>query len=138
MARKPTEPLIEPHEFASVEEIDRGIAKLNRRIADIEALDVEAAALEHTGEDKAVEENIRESIREVFGSNSPEFHEHQYITIYAGPRWMGMSEESVIEGKQHGKKQVTGVLNGLIGRLRESVKNSRRGSRPNPRHIFVS
>jgi hypothetical protein len=45
MARKPTEPPVEPHEFASVEEIDRGIAKLNRRIADIEALNVEAAVL---------------------------------------------------------------------------------------------
>lgn len=119
MARKSSEPPLEPREFSSVDEIDRAIKKLERRIAEVDALDIEQAVRETNGEDDTVESNIREAIREVFGTNSPEFREHQFITIWAGPMAMGMSPRVIVDSKTRGKKQVTGILQGLIGRLRE-------------------
>lgn len=119
MARKSTEPPIEPREFTSIAEIDRAVSKLSRRIAQVEALDVQAVVFEDSGDDDVVESNVRESIREVFGTNSPEFREHEYIRVWAGPMAIGMSEHAIAEGRERGKKQVATILRGLIARLEE-------------------
>ncbi len=120
MAKKPTEPPpIEPREFRSVEEIDSGIAKLERRIQELEGLDVAAATLNDTGAVDVVRSNVRETIRDVFGSLSPEYVEHQYIDIWAGSMYMGMQKHEIVAGKDRGRKKVIGIINGLIGRLRE-------------------
>ncbi len=116
---RPDPPPIEPREFRSVDEIDSGIAKLERRIRDLEQLDVAAAVDEDTGADDVVRSNVRESIREVFGPNSPEFNEHQHIRLWAGPMHVGMGPDEILEGTDRGRRQVIGILNGLIGRLRE-------------------
>ena len=98
MARRPhaDQPPIEPREFRSVDEIDRGINKLQRRIEELRNLDARAAILEHSGADDVVRSNIKETIRDVFGPNSPEFQEHERIHIWAGPSYMGMSPEAGI------------------------------------------
>lgn len=120
MPKKRPEPApIEPREFRSVEEIDSGIAKLERRIRELEQLDVAAAVHADTGADDVVRSNVRESIREVFGPNSPEFHEHQHIRLWAGPMYVGMNPDEIVEGTERGRRQVIGILNGLIARLRE-------------------
>lgn len=119
MPKKASEPPLEHRDFTSVGEIDRAIKKLERRINEVEALDVDRAVTGDSGEDDAVESNIRETIREVFGTNSPEFREHQYVSIWAGPMFMDMSPRAVVDGKTRGKTQVTGILRGLIGRLQE-------------------
>jgi uncharacterized protein (TIGR02391 family) len=121
--KRPDPPPIEPREFRSVDEIDAGISKLERRVRDIEQLDVRAAHLEHTGTDDVVQSNVRETIREVFGQNSPEFNEHQYIRLWSGPMRMGMSQREIIEGMERGRTHVIGILNGLIGRLREKKED---------------
>lgn len=124
MARKrPDPPPIEPREFRSVEEIEAVISKLQRRIRELEELDVRAAVVEDTGADDVAESNVRETIREVFGSNSPEFQEHQHIRLWAGGMWMNMHPGEVIEAKERGRRQVIGVLNGLIGRLDEKKED---------------
>ena len=76
MARRREEPSlpIEPREFKSVEEIDAGIAKLERRVQEVSALDARSAALGDDGALTVVRSNVREAIREVFGSRSPEFN----------------------------------------------------------------
>jgi hypothetical protein len=85
MAKKRSEPPpIEPRVFQSPEEIDRGVAKLERRIAELEVVDMVAAVRDDTGVDDVVRSNIREAIREIFGPNSPEFKEHQYLDVWAG------------------------------------------------------
>ncbi len=65
-------------QFTEPELVD-GIRKLRRRIAQVQGLDPEAISFDdarvHT-----VESNVHVTIREVFGSNSPEFDEHQYTT----------------------------------------------------------
>jgi uncharacterized protein (TIGR02391 family) len=110
---------ITPREFRNPEEVDAAVAKLARRIPELEAVDVVASVLQHTGAVEIARSNVRETIREVFGSNSPEFKEHQYIQIWAGDRFMNMDEQSEIHHVKQGCARVIGILKGLIGRLEE-------------------
>jgi uncharacterized protein (TIGR02391 family) len=120
MAKKQSEPPpIEPRVFRSPEEIDAAVAKLRRRIEDLETLDVEGAFVRQSGEDRVVESDVRQTILEVFGPNSPEFREHKYLRIWAGPENMMMSDHAIVQGKQLGRRHVITILNGLIGRLEE-------------------
>lgn len=128
--RRPDPPPIEPREFRSVDEIDSGISKLERRIRDLEQLDVRAAVLEDTGADDVVRSNVRETIREVFGPNSPEFNEHQHIRLWVGPMYVGMHSQEIVEGTERGRRQVIGILNGLIGRFREKREDLGGGGAP--------
>ncbi len=117
--RRPDPPPVEAREFRSVEEIDAGVAKLERRIRELESLDVIAAVRDDTGADDVIRSNVRESIREVFGQNSPEFREHEHLRLWTGPMYMNMSPEQIVEGTERGRRQVIGILNGLIARLKE-------------------
>jgi uncharacterized protein (TIGR02391 family) len=121
MPRRPAPPVetIEPKEWKSSEEIDRAVAKLQRRIAELEKLDIQTALLQHTGMDTVAESNLRAAIREIFGQTSPEFNEHKYIRLWAGEEWVGMSNGDVIEGMERGRRKVIGIINGLIERLKE-------------------
>lgn len=118
--KRPAEPPpVEPKEFRSPDEIDLGIKKLERRIAELEHLDVRRAILDDSGDDDVVRSNIRETIREVFGSNSPEFREHEHLRIWAGPMGINMDPEDIIGATERGRALVTRILRGLIDRLRE-------------------
>jgi uncharacterized protein (TIGR02391 family) len=135
-ARQP-EPQIEPRIFTSTDEIDRGILKLSRRIEELDRLDIRAAYTEHTGADDTAISNVRECIREVFGPNSPEFREHQYIRLWAGPMWMGMPPQEIIRSRDAGRTQVKGILNGLIDRLKEKRDDLSAGEAPSPSTYFA-
>ena len=130
--KRPESPPIESREFRSVAEIESGITKLARRIREIERLDVRAAVLENTGADDVAISNVREAIRAVFGPNSPEFNEHQHIRLWAGPRYVGMPQSEIVDGTKRGSRQVTGILNGLIGRLQEKMEDLGSGVTPAP------
>ena len=119
MARRtiPAEPVIMPKQWSSPEDIDRAVTKLQRRISELEALDIQAAVLEDTGLDDVAISNVRETIREVFGQSSPEFDDHQHIRLWAGGMYVGMSKSEIVQGTERGRKQVIGILNGLIGSL---------------------
>jgi uncharacterized protein (TIGR02391 family) len=120
MPRKPPEPPpIEPRVFRSADEIDRGIAKLQRRILELENLDIVAAVTGDTGSDDVARSNVREAIREVFGTNSPEFREHEDLQLWAGPMFINMSDEQIVAGRDRGRIQTIGILRGLIERLKE-------------------
>lgn len=126
----PQPPLIEPRVWSTPEEIERAIAKLKRRIAELENLDVRSAYLQNTAEDKVAVSNFCETIREVFGPNSPEFREHEHTQMWSGTMIMGMSDEAFIEGKINGKTEMIGILKGLIGRLNEKSEELGGGSAP--------
>jgi uncharacterized protein (TIGR02391 family) len=119
MAKKPVPPPLESREFRSPEEVDAAIAKLRRRIEELKLLDIVGSVINHTGTVEVARSNVRASIREIFGSNSPEFKEHQYIEVWAGPQFMNMDERYVIQGVKQGCVHVIAVINGLIGRLEE-------------------
>jgi uncharacterized protein (TIGR02391 family) len=112
-------PQIEPKVFQSPDEIDRGISKLEKRIQELEALDITAAISADTGADDVAVSNIREAILEIFGTNSPEFHEHEHIRFWVGPLHMGMAPHEIIAATERGRGQTLGILRGLVGRLKE-------------------
>ena len=66
----------------TVEEIDRGIAKLRRRIEEVSAL--QKGVRYDDARIRTAEINLRETIREVFGGGSPEFDYHKHHNIHKG------------------------------------------------------
>lgn len=119
MARKPPSPQLEEKVFRNVDEIDRAIAKLRSRIKDVEEVDFRAVVIGKTGAQRAVESNIKATIREIFGPNSPEYQEHQSLELYGGSLAYGMPDEEIIQGYEQGRTQVITMLNALISRLKE-------------------
>src|SRR5467141_3028354 len=92
--RKRPEPTpIEIKQF-TLEEIDRGITKLRRRIEEVKALETD-----HVSHDdqrvRTAEQNIRTTILEVFGPNSPEYERHKYHDIWHGGYASGMPEYEI-------------------------------------------
>jgi uncharacterized protein (TIGR02391 family) len=114
--RKYEEPEIIPKTF-TVQEIETGIRKLQRRIAEVQELektDLRNRELVHN-----VERSIRETIREVYGHQSPEFHDHQYHDVWEGAHIMGMGEHAVIQNTRAGIPRTITMITGLIKRLEE-------------------
>jgi uncharacterized protein (TIGR02391 family) len=136
MAKRNEPPSLESREFRSPEEVDTAVAKLARRIPEIESLDVAASVLQHTGAIEIARSNVRETIREVFGSNSPEFKEHQYIRIWAGDEFVNMDEQYVIQHTKQGCNRVIGILKSLIGRLEEKKGDFGKGATAAPSNYF--
>jgi uncharacterized protein (TIGR02391 family) len=112
-------PPLEPRQFRSAEEIDVAIAKIRRRIQELALVDIVGSIQRETGAVSVAESNIRETIRDVFGTNSPEFKEHEHIELWAGPVYMNMPQPALIGSMERGRTMVTGILNGLVGRLQE-------------------
>ena len=120
---------LEPRRFQSVEEIDRGIGKLEQRIQELEKLDLGPSVRKETGPLHLARSKVRESIREVFGPNSPEFKEHEHLDIWEGPLQIEMPPGEILMAQSNGRKKVVGILNGLIGTLREKREELRGRSR---------
>lgn len=129
----PQQPIVEPREWASPDEIDKAISKLKLRISEFEKIDIQAAVVQDSSLEKVPISNLRETIREVFGQNSPEFKDHEYIELWDGAMYMGMSDYEVIEAKERGKRKIIGILNGLIGRLSEKREEISQGDNPTPK-----
>jgi uncharacterized protein (TIGR02391 family) len=120
--RPPPPPPTESRIFRSTVEIDRAIAKLERRIADLDSL-LRDNTSHADGRVRAVESDVRETIREVFGGNSPEFREHEYFAIYRGPvvrSSFGRSAPYPYQAHfQQAIPRARALLDGLVRRLRE-------------------
>lgn len=119
MAKRFVPPTLISRTFGSPEEIDASIAKLRRRIEELGQLDVESAILQRTGADTVAQSNFRETIRDVFGSASPELKEHEHTRLWSGPMHLGMSDSEIVDGTTRGRVHMIGILKGLIGRLNE-------------------
>lgn len=131
--KPPPQSVIEPRVWTSVDDIDRAIARLERRIKELGELDVRAAMRDDNAADNVAISNVKAAIREVFGPNSPEFQEHEHISMWAGGMWMGMSDLELLAAKENGRKKVIGTLNGLIERLREKREDFGSSITPTPR-----
>ena len=113
----PEPPLIEVRHFTRAD-IDRAIAKLRRRIEETTNLDPRQVRFDDAKIDN-VARNIRETVREIFGSNSPEFNDHGHHRI-----WHGGYNSLDSEGQRQDKfaagiPQTVTMLEGLISRLEE-------------------
>jgi uncharacterized protein (TIGR02391 family) len=122
MAKKGYNPSpIEIHKFTT-EEIDVGIKKLLRRRAEVEGLDPNEVR-HGDPQIRNTESNIRNTIREVFGENSPEFHEHGYSAIWRGGYAMNEPEHVLQRKFTEGIPQTLVILDGLIARLEEKKED---------------
>lgn len=118
MAKRRYEPPpIEIKRF-TIQEIERGIRKLNRRIEEIKKLKDDNVPFDNARVDSA-ETNIRESIRTVFGQNSPEFRDHEHHHIWHGGYNLMEDEYERQRKYEAGIPQTITMLEGLIARLEE-------------------
>jgi hypothetical protein len=83
-------------EFASPEEITQAIEKLRTKIAQVEELKKEGLAYREALRTTA-EFQIRDTIREIFGDRSPEFHEHQHHRVKANSKTEVMATISMLQ-----------------------------------------
>jgi len=107
-------PAIIPKEFTSEEEINRGIEKLKRRIAEVQDLDPQKVRyndeIVHS-----IQHRIRETVRDVFGNQSPEFRKYGSIIIREGDYEFAEDEPS------HQRKFARGIPR-VITTIKELIK----------------
>jgi len=68
---------------------------------------------------RTVQEAIRTTILEIFGSNSPEYRSHEHHTIWHGSMFVGMDDHELQQGVMEGCRQTVKMLEGLIAVLEE-------------------
>lgn len=115
--RAPEPPPIVVKEFTP-DEINLGIEKLKRRVDDVKALDPQKIGFDDVMIDN-VESRIRETIREIFGTQSPEFHDHQYHKIWHGGYGLMDNYHQRQAKFAAGISQTKKMLEGLISWLEE-------------------
>lgn len=115
--RAPNRPPAEQKVFSPAE-IDRGIARLEKRVAELRALDPATVAF-NDPRVAAAASNIRSSILEVFGQNSTEQSEHGYHRISYGPENLRMSSAQLQQNFARGLPRSIALVENLIVRLRE-------------------
>src|SRR5262245_7074544 len=103
--KQPLRPPVEPKQWTSEDEIDRAITKLVKRIDELERIDIRAAMRDDDASSKVAVSSFKETLREAFGPNSPEFQEHEHITMWSGGLWMGMEQHEVLAAKENGRRK---------------------------------
>jgi predicted nucleotide-binding protein len=109
----------------SPSEIDRGIAKLKKRISEVEQLDPQALA-DHDPVGKKVERSIRDTVAEIFGEQSREAADFKNPSLFyhPGPQYLrgfGDPEPNNTPYYAGGIKKMVLDLNGLIEKLEERL-----------------
>ena len=105
-----------PKAWSSAAEIDKAIAKLKLRIADLEGLTVSP---ESSSAQEVLVSKVRDSIRDVYGHDSAEYHEHRYVRMWHGPMYAGMSDREQLAGHEQGRLYLIALLKDLVSRLDE-------------------
>jgi len=129
-------PLPPPVTFVDVEQIERAMAKLRRRIEDVDKLKVREAYEAGEGQFTVLASTVKNTIREVFGEGSPEFQEHQHLSIWSGPMILGMGHGEAMQCRERGKKNVINVISSLIDQLKERAEDFDATSKPHPSSYF--
>lgn len=120
MARRPEQrrpKTFETKRFTQ-EEIDRGIARLQRRIDEIQALARDRLRYNDQRVDTA-RLGMVEAIRETFGDASAEYDAYRYVRIWKGPMMVGDPPEEIQRKFEAGVPNAVELLRGLIRRLEE-------------------
>lgn len=115
--RKSEQPSLEIRQFSRME-IERGIKNLLRRIEEVKNLKQDAATYDSALVER-VQSNIRTTILEIFGENSPEYRESRYLRIWHGPIMMTDTDYDREAKFQAGIPHTITLLEGLVSRLKE-------------------
>jgi uncharacterized protein (TIGR02391 family) len=103
--------------FRTTAEIDEAIAKLRRRIEDVEKLKTDPPR-HNDARVRSVEDAISDTIRERFGKDSPQFGRHAYFKIDNGQWILGGPFESLAQAEHRWQQQFERNIPGAIDRLR--------------------
>jgi len=136
MAKKGYQPPPIELRIFSADEIDSGIKKLERRKGEVQNLDPNK--IRHDDPQvRNVESNITNTIREVFGENSPEFREHGNLDIWRGGYVTNETDYTLQRKFAEGIPQTLTILDGLVARLEEKKEDLARSiARKAPPHVF--
>lgn len=104
----------------SREEIESGIRKLKRRLQEVEGL---AGLRYNDSQVGVVESNVRTTITEVFGENSPQQREHPYFTIRLGTAVAGLSASELQQLFDQGIPRAKAQIGGLLRQLEEQTED---------------
>jgi len=104
--------------FASIDELDRAIAKLNRRLAEVKTLDPNTVSHDDPRVTSALQ-NFKGTVLEVYGPDSPEYDRAQYHRIWHGAMYVGMEDDELQEGFAAGVVHTIEAVGNLIARLEE-------------------
>lgn len=80
--------------------------------------------------------DIHETIRDVFGTASPEFAQHKHLSILAGSVWIGIDDEERVAATERGRGKTITILRGLIDRLKEKREEISSGGVSAPSTYF--
>jgi hypothetical protein len=114
-----------PPKVWTLQDIDKGIEKLRRRIADVRSLLADQVRFNDARKD-AVSSEITATIEDVFGTDSREHRENSYVSFSKGPFRRAAFNESraIIDHRSQQSfnasiPDVIAMIEGLIRRLEE-------------------
>lgn len=115
-----------PTQWKNEEDLSEGIRKLMYRMDALGAPSLKSD-IEANGVSVSVQESaFRNTIREVFGADSPEFEEFGNVQMLQGPLRVGMSAGEVALARLRGRDYMVHVLSELIQRLQQKIIELRR------------
>lgn len=120
-SRKVSPLIIKIHNF-SLSEIEIGIKKLRRRVDEVKNLDPKSTNYDDAKVEN-IKSNIRDTICEIFGPESPEFNQHKYHKIWHGGLNVMDSDVQRQAKFAAGIPHTITMLDGLIERLEEKSED---------------
>jgi uncharacterized protein (TIGR02391 family) len=127
-----------PKQWKLEDELSEAIRALMYRIESLQAESV-TRDIHSNSVNVAVQESaFRNTVREVFGTDSPEFEEFGNTQMFCGPLRVGMSNSEKAQAKLRGREYMVQVCSELITRLQQKIHELRRKieagelSRPSP------
>lgn len=111
-------PPIQPKVFQSVDEIDHAITLLRRRVDQLRVLEPIETRFDDQGVRNA-QNDISNTILEIFGTHSPEYDQHKNHSLRYGPLRLNMTDDEFQEQFVDGHPKSMMMLEGLIARLEE-------------------
>jgi len=112
-------PSIQSRVWKTSDEIDRAIALLQRRRGELSNLAIWQDSLGHSADEEIALSNFRDSLRDIFGEDSPELRDHGSPQMYVGYIEPGMGPREIGAGKEVARGRLIGIVDGLIRRLQE-------------------
>jgi uncharacterized protein (TIGR02391 family) len=115
-----------PRQWKTEDELNKAIRALMYRIDSLQAPsvthDIQSNAVNVTVQESA----FRNTIREVFGAESPEFEEFGSMQMLFGPLRVGMSSAEIAQARLRGREYMVQVCAELITRLQQKIMELRR------------
>jgi predicted nucleotide-binding protein len=125
MARHPTPSTPQPANL-TVRQMEIGIARLEKRIAEVEELDPMAAAGNPSAATDGLQASVADAIARTFGPNTVEHDRYRDAAVFHWPIYMNRSTSpsEVAEGLQRSRTRSLNLLRQAVSSLRERIEEA--------------